>query len=455
MFQRIGRRLAILNMIVVIGIILLAGGVTYVALSRSLTNEVDTALRERIDVAAGDPANAQGNQDAASRGEDSERGNEEEDDDDEDERDHEIIESGDTIILFLGPDGEIVVNPRGLTLLEIPVAEGVNRALTGDSNTLTVRIGGETTRVMTVPLTDDGQIVGAIQGLRSLSEHEGQLAIVRTMTIVGVGLGMLIAAPAGYYLSRRAMVPINVAFERQRAFVADASHELRTPLTVIRANAEYALMEPEQPVAEVAGSLNQILREVDHTDRLVDDLLLLARLEAGQLRLERRAMQVVDVVREACDSMRPAFEACQITLELPEPAPARVLADPDRLQQALRIVLDNAAKYSEPGGTVAVAIASRRDRIVIAVSDTGPGIPPEHLPHVFERFYRVDASRSRGQGGIGLGLAIARGIVEAHSGTLTLESRVGVGTTATMTLPVDVGHSTVETKLPDNRSDPV
>ena len=141
-------------------------------------------------------------------------------------------------------------------------------------------------RVMTVPLRDHDEITGAVQAARSLREHEAELALVGWTTLAGVGLGALVAVPAGLLLARRAMRPIDAAFQRQRAFVADASHELRTPLTLVRANAELALLDPERPVDEAAPALESILAEVDRTDRLVDDLLLLARTDAGRLALD-------------------------------------------------------------------------------------------------------------------------------------------------------------------------
>jgi two-component system sensor histidine kinase VicK len=138
--------------------------------------------------------------------------------------------------------------------------------------------------------------------------------------------------------------------------------------------------------------------------------------------------------------MRPLFEARRITLETCVISDGDVLADRDWVQQALRVVLDNAAKYTEPGGSVVFETTREREHIAFAVRDTGQGIPPDQLPRVFERFYRVDSSRSREHGGAGLGLAIARGIIEMHGGSIVIESQLGVGTTVTIKLPAASGQ---------------
>jgi signal transduction histidine kinase len=251
------------------------------------------------------------------------------------------------------------------------------------------------------------------------------------MTLLGVALGTLVAVPAGLYLSRRAMAPIDDAFRRQRAFVADASHELRTPLTLIRANAELSMLDPDRPVNE---SLSNILTEVDRTDRLVDDLLLLARADAGRLELHAERCRLDALVADAAESMRPLFEGNATQLEVTADTPVEVLADADRVRQVVRSLLDNALKHTS-GGQVAVAIGSDGRWARVTVRDTGSGIPADALPHVFDRFYRVDKARSRSAGGTGLGLPIAKAIVEAHEGEITLASEQDHGTTVTFILP--------------------
>ena len=218
-------------------------------------------------------------------------------------------------------------------------------------------------------------------------------------------------------------------------FVANVSHELKTPLTVVRGYTETLL--GEEPTPEVRRTfLAIILANAARMQRLVDDLLDLSRIESGawiprpeRVALEPLARQVwADVVR-ASDAADRAF-----TLELP-PDAAEVEADPQAVRQVLANILENAARYTPAGGSVSVRSRRRAGAVEIEVADTGPGIPSEHLPRIFERFYRVDAARSRELGGTGLGLAIVKHLVEAHGGRVEAESRLGAGTTIRVTFP--------------------
>jgi two-component system, OmpR family, sensor histidine kinase CiaH len=433
MFRGIGRRLAVLNAVTVIVVIALTGGITWLALRAALDDEVDNALRERIATYVDNPALFEdaGPTPTKTTVRDDDEDNEEHHDDD-DEHDREIVGSGDTILFVVDGNGDVTFNSRGIELEDLPVEEAINRALAGRRDTRSVSLDESgKARVLTVPLREDGQFVGAVQAVRSLEEHDRELALVGWMTLLGVALGTLVAVPAGLYLSRRAMAPIDDAFRRQRAFVADASHELRTPLTLIRANAELSMLDPDRPVNE---SLSNILTEVDRTDRLVDDLLLLARADAGRLELHAERCRLDALVADAAESMRPLFEGNATQLEVTADTPVEVLADADRVRQVVRSLLDNALKHTS-GGQVAVAIGSDGRWARVTVRDTGSDIPADALPHVFDRFYRVDKARSRSAGGTGLGLPIAKAIVEAHEGEITLASEQDHGTTVTFTLP--------------------
>jgi signal transduction histidine kinase len=434
MFRGIGQRLAILNALTVIVVIALAGGITWLALRAALDDEIDNALRDRIDIYIGNPALfADALPSPSVVGDDHE---EDEHDDDDDEHDRQVAASGDTLLFVIDRDGQVTFNSRGVELDHLPVEAGVELALGGRADTRSVTLD-ETgnVRVLTVPLRDDGQIIGAVQAVRSLDEHDRELALVGWMTLLGVALGALVAVPAGLYLSRRAMVPIDDAFSRQRSFVADASHELRTPLTLIRANAELAMLDPERPTDE---PLANILTEVDRTDRLVDELLLLARSDAGRLELKREPNDLSALIRDAAESMRLLFDARGTGLAVVADTQAEVLADRDRIRQVVRSLLDNALKHTA-GGQVDIEVGRTGHRAVVTIRDTGTGIPPEALPNVFDRFFRVDKARSRSAGGTGLGLPIAKVIIEAHGGEISLSSEPGHGTVVTFTLPV-VGH---------------
>jgi two-component system OmpR family sensor kinase len=204
------------------------------------------------------------------------------------------------------------------------------------------------------------------------------------------------------------------AFARQRAFASDASHELRTPLTVIRGQLE-VLARQSNPAPEDVRRVERLVRtEILRMERLVDDLLVLARADEREF-LRKRPVDLPPFAAELIDGARPTAAR---RFEL-GPIPVGVVdADPDRLAQALRNLIRNAIEYSSDGGIVRLTGSSSNGRVTLAVEDDGPGIPPAHRERVFDRFHRMDSARTRVRGGVGLGLAIARAIVEAHGGKI-------------------------------------
>jgi two-component system, OmpR family, sensor kinase len=204
------------------------------------------------------------------------------------------------------------------------------------------------------------------------------------------------------------------AFARQRAFASDASHELRTPLTVIRGQLE-VLARQSNPAPEDVRRVERLVRtEILRMERLVDDLLVLARADEREF-LRRRPVDLPSFAAELIDGARPTADR---RFEL-GPIPMGVVdADPDRLAQALRNLIRNAIEYTSDGGIVRLTGAASQGRVTLAVEDDGPGIPPAHRERVFDRFHRMDSARTRVRGGVGLGLAIARAIVEAHGGKI-------------------------------------
>jgi heavy metal sensor kinase len=224
------------------------------------------------------------------------------------------------------------------------------------------------------------------------------------------------------------------SFAEIRRFTADASHELRTPLTAIRTEAEVALGKPLAP-AEYQQLLGSVLEECERLTRLIDQLLALAREDAGAVGMAREPCDLSGLIRDVVETMRPLAEVRGLRLHAGKDGPLLVSGDGARLRQVFYNVLDNAIKYTPEGGSVTV-VCSRDDRgATVTVKDTGIGISAEHLPHVFDRFYRVDKARSRAEGGTGLGLSIAKGIVAAHGGSIELRSTPGEGTTCTVLLP--------------------
>ncbi len=261
-----------------------------------------------------------------------------------------------------------------------------------------------------------------------------QQALNRLLLVLAAGgvFGLALACGGGFLLSGRALRPIRSAMDAQRTFVADASHELRTPLSLIRANAE--IMKREG-AGESAESVDDIIKETDHLSYLVGQMLTLARADVHESPFAREDVDLSslagDIVREAQVLAREK----SITLVYEGEDGLHVAGDGQRLREVLLILLDNAFKYSDEGGSVSVRLAAEGSGVRLAVADKGHGIPASDLPHVFDRFYRVDKARSREMGGTGLGLAIALWITEEHGGTVRLESVAGEGTTVTVGLP--------------------
>jgi signal transduction histidine kinase len=226
------------------------------------------------------------------------------------------------------------------------------------------------------------------------------------------------------------------AEKEQQQFIADVSHELRTPLTVMRGSLEVVL-EEDRPAEEYREVIGNALLELRHLTRLSQNLLFLARGQAGRVTLSFANTDLAKFISEVTQDLLPAMsdKELELSVDLPE-EPARAFIDSDRMRQVLHNLLENAIRYTEPGGKVLVRLTSSPSEARIAVSDTGIGIPETNLPYVFERFFRSDRARRAHPGGSGLGLSIVRWIVEAHKGKVEVASRVGEGTTFTVTLPL-------------------
>jgi len=365
------------------------------------------------------------------------------------------------------PAGEIAVD-----------REAVESALSGETRSRNIGVGDEGFRVRTQPIERYGVIAGVLEVGESRGDIGETLRILLVIIAVAYPLALAAASFSGVFLAGRALSPIDRltglarrisaedlsqrlnmklpddevgrlartfdemiarldgAFRRQREFTADASHELRTPLTAIKGQLEVALGKPRD-----AGSYREVLQvvneEVDRLIRLVGSLLTLARADAGQIPIASEAVPLPELVAAAAEQVRLAMGRRGVELRL-EPGPAvTVRADEDLLLQLLLNLLDNARKYTRSGGRVTVGWGVRNGQAEVRVRDTGVGIAPEHLPRIFERFYRVDKARSRAGGGAGLGLSTCRWIAEAHGGSISVESVPGAGTAVVVKLPVD------------------
>lgn len=223
--------------------------------------------------------------------------------------------------------------------------------------------------------------------------------------------------------------------EIRRSLVADVAHELRTPLTILQGKLESIQEGASEPSEQVILELTD---EVYRLKRLVQDLQQLSLAEAGKLPLHKKTINVKDFVSKVCGNLHWLAEEKNITLSY-EDVPARVEfpIDPDRMTQVLVNLIGNALRHTPAGGRVDVSAEKQDGYLRLHIADTGPGIPEEDLPFIFERFYKRDPSRSRKDGGTGLGLSIAKGFVEAHGGSVTVKSKLGHGTVFTISLPLD------------------
>lgn len=363
----------------------------------------------------------------------------------------------------------IVADARDVVVADTGAADALGRRLKPEE------------RAAGVPIERNGQRIGTVLVLFEATEIEQQLAnqfrqaLDRSLVIsviaaglAALGLGFLLArqilAPLGRLrqaalhvaagdFSQRVLVSSNdevgdlaktfntmaEALGRQeelrRQFIADVSHELRTPLAVIQAHLE-AFLDDVYPLTK--ENIANVLDEVMLLSRLTEDLRQLALAEAGQLSLQREPVDLRAFTAGILASLAPQAQEHNITLQtdVPEGLPP-VYADPQRLSQVFHNLLSNALRHTPAGGRIEIRArpAPQAGYISIQVADTGSGIPPDELPHIFERFYRGDRSARRAYGGSGLGLAIVKHLVEAHGGRISVQSRPGEGTTFTFTLP--------------------
>jgi signal transduction histidine kinase len=439
-------------MLAALALILLVGGGAYALLRYHLDTTTDFALQRRMaqefrgldaplppTLAAADAAWSQSRveqvpADLSRR----ERGREHDDDEDGHESDERRQAAYDAdlaaiAVLPLSADGTLLLDPNASPAPFPPDRAAAAAALANGSDWRTIDLpGGGRARLLSYRLTrSDGPAV--LQLGRLLDDQSRLLGQLLVGLLALGGLGAVLVGAGSWSLAGRAIRPAEQAWQLQQTFVANASHELRTPLTLIRASAEMALRDTAAADGDQRALLADVLQECDHTARLVDDLLLLSRLDSGRLMLQR---QVVDVPALLADVQRQVGRLAEergVRLVVSS-ATGAVDADPTRLRQVLLILLDNALRYTPPGGEVRLDAFVQGSRLHLVVADTGSGIPAEDLSKVFDRFYRANGARD--DKGCGLGLAIARGLVEAHKGTIRLQSEVQRGTRVEVSLPV-------------------
>lgn len=279
-------------------------------------------------------------------------------------------------------------------------------------------------------------VVTEVIAVSIVDSEVGLLNNLLWIIIGGLVVGMLVIILAGYLLARRAMVPIEAAWEKQQQFVADASHELRSPITGIHSNAELMLRHPERTIEQETYRIDNIMKESTRMTKLISSLLTLARSDANKAELYLGPVNISEVIEIAVEHFKPLEELNKITLTTNIQPDLTCMADQERLHQLIVILLDNAFKYTPEGGQVSVTAVKADKHIVFSVQDTGCGIAAENLPRIFDRFFRGDKARSRDKGGTGLGLAIAKWIVDKHRGKIEVRSESRKGTQFTVTIPI-------------------
>ncbi len=380
--------------------------------------------------------------------------------------------SGHTLVLF----------GSGTTPAEPPWDDqGYHKAVAGIASFASTQDNGTPLRVLSRPLVLNNRQVGVMQVAVSYAEAQSLLNSFTALLALLFPCALALAGMAGLLLTNRVLQPVRqlihsadsihhedlsqrlpvvggdefallsttinsmlarleVAYallqqsvEKERRFTADASHELRTPLTAIKVNTSLALRGERTPV-QYREALLAIDQAGGIMQRLVQDLLLLARADSGQLTLQCRpvdphALFSTAITLTAQDKAHAAIYVADC------PEPVTIQGDMHHLQQVIINLLENALRYTPAHGAITLTAAATDDRVLLTVADTGEGIEPEHLPHLGERFYRIDAARSREHGGTGLGLSICKSIIDAHGGTMSIDSTVGQGTRVSISLP--------------------
>lgn len=421
MFKKTLRRLTVLNSIVFLLIFISFGGSLYGYVARQLFDDIDGSIRSRVNafrILNGHPGSAA--------------------------VPPNFFENR-VLVLLRDTEGNII------NLYPFPI-EGLVEIISFLDNVESGKLETQKTanhvyRILCVPYQYKDNVLlrandtrNKIQEVIAISAVDFEVNMLRRLLIIiliGQAIGMTVILLAGYYLARRALVPIRAAWEKQQQFVADASHELRTPLAVIKSNAELLLRHPEHTIELETIRITNVIRETIRMSKLVSTLFTLARADADQVEIQAVPVILNEVIQTVVEQFEPLAEIKDIQLRLECSDVISLMADKERLHQLFVILLDNAIKYTPESGCICVICRKQANLVQIEVADTGTGIPPDDLPHIFNRFFRGDKVRSREKGGAGLGLSIAMWIVQKHRGQIWVESEVGIGTRVYVSIPIE------------------
>jgi len=381
------------------------------------------------------------------------------------------------LVRILDKNGHIFYSSPAFKKLSIPSASITDPLHSVPWQGTITAHNGQAVRLYSIALIDNDSTFGVIQVGESLAQLTSTLQSITFALLAIAPFVLLMGAIVSYWLAKRAFRPIlrltrtareikagdlhqrvpipqakdevhdlaltlnemigrlDLAFSQQRRFVADASHELRTPVTVIRSITDVALAQPLNS-EEYVSVLSDINAESERLGRLINDLLALARADEGAVQLDHERIRLDLLAFDVIAAMEPLAIERNIALQLEKMPPVTIQGDTARLIQVLMGLMDNALTYTNTGGTITLSIDTTETSASFSISDTGIGIAPEDLPHIFERFYRADPARSRVVGGSGLGLAIVDWVVRTHGGSIAVESQPGQGSTFTVTLPL-------------------
>lgn len=384
-------------------------------------------------------------------------------------------------IQMLNAQGSISCATSNMKGFHLPLTKlALQSASQGKPYFETIRtLGPAPIRLLTYPIIVDGEITDLVQVGQDLSAMENALERLRLMLLIFSPLALAFLTFGGWFLAGRLLEPVvqitrtarrinaeslgkripvedtqdelgqlaetfnsmlarlEDSFNRTKQFTADASHELRTPLAILKGETEVALRWGKDP-EELRQTLVSNLEEIDRMGHIIEDLLLLAKSEAGELRLDIREFSLGDLLQDLYLQGKTLGEPknIDISLRLQVTEDIRLKGDQFQLHRLMLNLVNNAIKYTPENGRVEIRLAVEGSEAVLAVADSGIGIAAEHLPHLFERFYRVDEARNRAVGGTGLGLAIVKSIAEAHEGRVEIESTPGKGSVFTVRLPL-------------------
>jgi heavy metal sensor kinase len=453
-FKSIKFRLTIWYLLAIALLLAVFGAVAYFMLSKNLYRNLDEALRARV-------AELQSSITV---------------------KDHQISfeQKFNDLILIYDADGALL-QKLGPNVRFSNIEGMVQQALFGQSSFSTApTTEGQEVRLYAAPFNLDSRTRIAIIVGRLTREIQDMLSIFRVIIIYSALAVVLLAGVGGMFLANRTLKPVNYitdiargigegdlsrridvqsedemgrlattlngmiarleeAFRKQRQFAADASHELRTPLAIIQAESSLALGKKRTPT-EYQRSLELVSQEVAYMSEILGKLLLLARSDAGSEPFNLEEVNVRDLFTDISSDVEALAQEKGVAFNLGPMENLTVKGDRFKLRQLFLNILDNAIRYTPRGGSVTSSLVRKNGSAFVSISDTGMGIPTEHLPFIFDRFYRVDKARSRTDGGMGLGLAIASSITQLHGGQIEVESQVGKGSTFHITLPLFDSH---------------